>query len=122
VKKDEDTIYIAGGINKNLSKINSNFFVFRPKNHSIEKLPDMNQIRYTFPLVYHDNRVYAIGGRIYGSDDVSLLANCEYYDIEKRKWFTMPDMKRKRCTALAFVSGKFSTFRKSPRIGLGSFS
>jgi hypothetical protein len=63
----------------------------------------MHEIRYTFPLVYHDNRVYAIGGRIYGSDDVSLLSKCEYFDIARNKWFLMPDMQKKRCTALAFV-------------------
>lgn len=92
VKKDDDTIYIAGGINKNLTKINNKFYRFKPKSQIFEELPSMHEIRYTFPLVYHDNRVYAIGGRIYGSDDVSLLSKCEYFDIARNKWFVMPDM------------------------------
>lgn len=47
--------------------------------------------------------MYALGGRVYGSDENSLLKKCEYYDIDKNKWFLMPDMNVGRCTACGFV-------------------
>ena len=49
------------------------------------------------------NRVYALGGRVYGSDSSSLLKKCEYYDIDKNKWFMISDMNVRRCTNCGFV-------------------
>lgn len=63
----------------------------------------MNQIRYTFPLVKKNNFVYAIGGRVYGDDNVSLLNKCERYDIETNKWNSIADMNVNRCTCTAFI-------------------
>lgn len=33
----------------------------------------MHQIRYTFPTTKKGKYLYALGGRVYGSDDVSIL-------------------------------------------------
>ena len=65
----------------------------------------MNDIRYTFPIVYHKNKIYAIGGRVYGSDRISLLKKCEVFDYETYRWTKLPDMNLNRCTASAFVYG-----------------
>jgi len=100
---DQDTVYVAGGINKKLNKINKNFFLFKPISRTLEQLPPMHNIRYTFPLIYHQDRIYAIGGRIYGSDEVSLLKSCEYFDLKTQQWVEMPDMHIERCTCLAFI-------------------
>ena len=100
---DEDTMYVAGGINKKLDKINNNFFLFKPISRSLEKLPGMHDIRYTFPLVHYRNMVIAVGGRVYGNDNVSLQRKCEYFDLQTKEWVKMPDMHIKRCTCLAFI-------------------
>ena len=35
----------------------------------MKKMPDMNDIRYNFPMIYYDNRLYALGGRQYGDNN-----------------------------------------------------
>ena len=44
----------------------------------------MIDIRYTFGIVRKDNKVFFIGGRAYGSDEVALLKKCEYFDLDTK--------------------------------------
>ena len=53
--------------------------------------------------MHYKNKLLAIGGRVYGGDDVSLLKKCEYFDLELGKWFEMPSMNIERCTCLSFI-------------------
>lgn len=103
VQRDPESIFVCGGINKKLEKISDQCLLFNPIARTIKELPPMNHIRYTFPLLYYNERLYALGGRIYGTDDQSLLARCEYFDFEKNSWVEMPEMKKKRCTSMAFI-------------------
>lgn len=43
-------------------------------------------MRYTFPLIFKDKYVYAIGGRVYGSDEVSIINKCEKFDLISKQW------------------------------------
>lgn len=63
----------------------------------------MANIRYTFPIIYHQSHVYAIGGRVYGDDTVSILNVCEKLDLENNKWTPIAPMNIKRCTCSAFL-------------------
>ena len=67
----------------------------------------MSHIRYTFPLVMKDHYVYAIGGRVYGSDNISLLKKCERFNLETDKWENIADMNVNRCTSTGFVFNDF---------------
>lgn len=71
---------------------------------TIKVMPDMLNMRYTFPLIYWNERLYALGGRVYGNDQQSLLSECEYFDFAQKKWVALPNMNRKRCTSMAFVA------------------
>jgi hypothetical protein len=53
--------------------------------------------RFNFPCILHNNKVYVIGGRSYGQDQTAILSDCEYYDLEVKKWFYMPGLKVPRC-------------------------
>jgi N-acetylneuraminic acid mutarotase len=53
-------------------------------------------------IAYHE-RLYAIGGRIYGGDDVSLLNKCERYDLFTNEWTEICPMHQRRCTAMTFL-------------------
>ena len=68
--------------------------------------------------------MYAIGGRVYGADDVSLLNKCERFNIETRKWEIIADMNVNRCTCTAFLfrneiyvfGGYTSRYKRSKKI------
>lgn len=102
-QRDPETIFICGGINKSLDKITESFHIFNPMTRVLKSMPDMQNMRYTFPLIYNNERLYALGGRVYGNDQQSLLAECEYFDFAQKKWISIPNMNRKRCTSMAFV-------------------
>lgn len=103
VQKNSQTIFICGGINSKLDQIKSTFIQFNPLNLSITLMPPMKDPRYTFPVIYHLNRLYALGGRVYGNDQTSLLNACEYFDFNEKKWIEMPVMNKRRCTSMSFV-------------------
>ena len=50
----------------------------------MKKMPDMIHIRYNFPLLYIDNRLYAFGGRQYGDNHEAILKDCEFFDFNKK--------------------------------------
>ncbi len=104
VQKNRNTIYICGGINAKLDEIKNTFLVFNPETLSLQPMPSMKNVRYTFPMIYHHNRLYVMGGRVYGADQTSLLWECEYFDFELKKWVEMPNMHKRRCTSMAFVA------------------
>ena len=70
-------------------------------------LPSMNQIRYTFPIIYYKNKIYAVGGRVYGPDNRSLLNNCEVFDYETQTWTEIAPMNKNRCTCSLFIYRDF---------------
>ena len=101
--KDADTMVVCGGIKHNLTGITNQCFTYSFSQHSCTKMPSMIDIRYTFSTVYHKNKVYALGGRIYGDDNVSLLKKCEVFDFGTNKWTQIADMSVPRCTSSAFI-------------------
>lgn len=64
---------VCGGIDSTLRNISSQVFEYDFRTNDMKKLSPMNQIRYTFPIVYHNNYIYAVGGRIYGPDNRLVL-------------------------------------------------
>ena len=100
---DEDTMIICGGIKFNLNGITQECLQYNFSTHSCRKLASMHDIRYTFPIVHKNHKIYAIGGRVYGDDTVSLLKKCEVYDIELNTWTKIADMNISRCTSSAFI-------------------
>jgi hypothetical protein len=69
----------------------------------MKELPNMKQFRYTFPIIYYKNKIYAIGGRVYGPDNTSLLNTCEVYDYETGEWTDIAPMNKNRCTCSLFI-------------------
>ena len=120
---DELKMIICGGINHNLKGITNECYEYNFQTHEMYKLNDMKQIRYTFPIISHRGYIYAIGGRIYGADDVSLLKKCERMNLDSGEWEDIADMNVNRCTSSLFIymdqiwviggySGKFKRSRK----------
>ena len=101
--KDEDTLVVCGGIKHNLTGITNQCFEYSFSKHSCTKLPNMLEIRYTFPTIHVNGKVYAIGGRVYGDDTVSLMRKCEVYDYATGKWSRIAEMNVPRCTSSAFL-------------------
>ena len=108
VQRNKSTIYICGGINSKLDEIKNTFLIFNPETLALQLMPPMKNVRYTFPMIYHNNRLYVMGGRVYGADQTSLLWESEYFDFEQKKWIDMPNMNKRRCTSMAFVAAHHS--------------
>lgn len=80
-------------------------YTFDLKTLEIKRKADLHQFRYTFCTVKKDNHIYAIGGRVYGGDDVSLLNKCERYNLDTDKWEEIASTIENRVTAFAFLYG-----------------
>lgn len=104
-QKSENVIVICGGIKHNLVGITNECFEYDLESNRITKLPSMLQVRYTFPVIYHNSKIYAIGGRVYGDDNQSILQKCEVFDYAVNGWKMIADMNITRCTASAFIYG-----------------
>ena len=100
---DENRMIVCGGIKFNLTGITNRCFEYDFKENLFRPISVMNEMRYTFPVIRHDNRVYAVGGRVYGDDTVSLLKKCEYYDLTTKTWHSIADMNITRCTSSLLV-------------------
>lgn len=100
---DDDTMVVCGGIKYNLNGITQECLEYKFSTQSCRRLAKMHDIRYTFPIVHKEGKIYAIGGRVYGDDTVSLLKKCEYYDRERDTWKKIADMNIPRCTSSAFI-------------------
>ena len=122
----EDRMIVCGGIQYNLTGISKECFEYSFVTEKFMKIKPMIDIRYTFPVIHYGNRVYAVGGRVYGDDTVSLLRKCEYYDLTSKTWHAMPEMNITRCTSSLFIyanqlwviggySGRFQRTKKIER-------
>lgn len=54
-------------------------------------------------MAYIHPYAYAIGGRAFGSNAVSILRSCERFNLESMKWERIATLKYRRCTASATV-------------------
>lgn len=103
VMKNESTIIVCGGINHALNNITKKCYELNLKTMTATALPEMVRERYTFPIVYKNNKIYVLGGRQYGNDDVSIINFCEVFSYETRQWTSIAPMNKRRCTASCFV-------------------
>lgn len=65
---NQDTVFVAGGryeASNNTSSISviSDFYVYQPMSNLVRPLSKMIKGRSSFPLVYHNHLLYALGGR-----------------------------------------------------------
>lgn len=89
---DDNRIAICGGTSHSMRFISKQFHIYNIKENSFIRLPDMHQIRFNFPLIYLNNKLYALGGRQFGTNDYAILKECEYYDFDLKEWVKMPNM------------------------------
>lgn len=97
--KTPTKLIVCGGIKHNLTGISAACFEFDLETLVCTPLPDMINFRYTFPAIYFDNKIYAVGGRVYGGDETSILKSCEVYDYATDKWAPIADLNIPRCTS-----------------------
>ena len=102
-QKSENTLIVCGGIKYNLVGISDQSFEYDLSTNKIRRLPKMLNIRYTFPVIYKDEKIYVIGGRVYGDDRRSILKSCEMFDYKKRAWKSIGDLNVPRCTSSAII-------------------
>lgn len=98
-----DKILITGGINKSYNEISKKVFMFNPVSNTCTILPLMNQGRYTHMSTFFEDKLYVLGGRAYGSDDVALLSHVEAYDQKNNTWLTIASMNKPRCTGFVCI-------------------
>ena len=97
-----DVVYMSGGINKELNSIQKLCYCFHIVSDDFEKLPDMNQLRYTHMTTVKDDKLFVFGGRTYGYGEAGILNHCEYLDLRLKRWLVISPMRKKRCTGFTF--------------------
>jgi N-acetylneuraminic acid mutarotase len=102
LRKDDNTVYLCGGLNKYSDTISNSFLEFNVHERKFTKMPDMKMARYSFCLVLFNGKLYALGGRAYGSDQEALLRQCEVFDFSTNTWSAIAPMKERRCSFQAF--------------------
>jgi hypothetical protein len=112
VLKNEAVAIVCGGISYDLKQITPACYELDLLTRDVRPLPPMLDYRYTFPVCYLDKRIYVVGGRVFGNDNVhSLLEKCERYDYRTQSWNRIANLNKKRCTSsLAVVNGQVWVF------------
>lgn len=100
---EEGKVFVCGGLTKYNDVISDKFFAFDAATSRFEELPPMSTPRYSFCLLWLDNRLYVLGGRTYGTDQEALLRSCEYFDFNTKTWTPIASMKERRCSFQTFV-------------------
>lgn len=103
VMLDQNRIFMCGGVNFSMDAISNQCAIYSIRDNDFEALEAMQHIRFNFPCILHQNKVFAIGGRSYGYDEIAILASCEFFDLSTKKWNTMPDMRIPRCGHQLFI-------------------
>lgn len=98
-----EKIVLTGGISKDYSEITKKSFLYNPINTTASSLTPMHQARYTHMSCFFEDRLYVLGGRTYGNDDVALLNSVEAYDQKNRAWVILANMNKSRCTGFVCV-------------------
>jgi hypothetical protein len=89
---DSGEVVIAGFGEPVVSKC----YLFSPFSNSCTRLPNLNTPRCWTTLIYHNNCVYAFGGRI---SMKKMIKKAERIDmLSKSSWDVLPDMIRQRST------------------------
>jgi hypothetical protein len=94
---------LGGGLNSTRSIIGRKAFIYNSDSNSVEYESDMIDKRYTFPMAFIYPYVYAIGGRFYGTSEVSIMRSCERFNLETHKWERMASMNHRRCSSHLIV-------------------
>lgn len=94
---------LVGGIQDQMDLISNKSFDYNIKTKIAQRLANMKQDRYTFNCLMREGKVYVIGGRTYGEDNVALLKSCERYDPDKENWEDIAPLNQERCSAMSFV-------------------
>lgn len=102
IKTENNFIYLSGGINKSKNNISDDLIEFNPISNSFCYLSKMKCSRYTHCLTYKNNKLYALGGRIYGDGVNGLLSSCEVYDFAEKSWKEIAPLSQPRCTFFSF--------------------
>ena len=95
---NKETIYVSGGISKDLKKIQGEAYIYNPVFSTVQKLPAMKQARYTHVGILYKDKYYVFGGRFYGVDNIGILKHCEFFDFNTWRWTNIAPMLRRRCT------------------------
>ena len=95
--------FLGGGLNSTRSLIGRNAFIYNAENNSLEHESQMFDKRYTFPMAFIYPYVYAIGGRYYGTSQVSIMRSCERFNLETHQWERMASINNRRCSSHLIV-------------------
>ncbi len=92
----DDDIHFRLPVGKN------HFYQYHAMQNKWSQLPAMNIARNSFPMVYLDNFIYAIGG---SNESGIEITDVERYDLRQKEWKMLPPLPE-RCRTLSAVAFK----------------
>ena len=103
IRLDNNRVFFTGGVNYLFNKVYDRCFIYDLKDKKVEKLPNMHRIRFFFSIMSHKEYIYVMGGRSYGNDRESIMADCERFCTKEKAWKIIAPLNKPRCQATSFV-------------------
>jgi hypothetical protein len=103
---NDDQIAIVGGVSFSMRKIASSFYIYSIKGHFFKTMGPMLTPRFNITTAYIHNRLYAIGGRSFGTSEEAIKSTCEVYSFSTNTWKTIASLNigRSGCKSIVYRS------------------
>lgn len=103
VRLDEDRLIFAGGVNYLFNHVTSKAYEYNIRTSKFTKIGNLLNRRFFAQIALVRGRLLVIGGRDYGSDDVSILRSCEEYNFGTKAWEETGYLNFARCNFASLV-------------------
>lgn len=98
-----EKVVLAGGVNLLFNLVEDAVFELNLDTMEVVSLPNMRNLRFLFNFFCLKRHLYAVGGRGYGAEQVSVMRECERYSFAEQKWSPIANLNEGRCQAAQFL-------------------
>lgn len=100
---NDDQIAIVGGVSYSMRKITSNFYIYSIKGENFKNMSSMLTPRFNITMAFIHNRLYAIGGRSFGTSEEAIKSTCEVFSFSTNSWKAIASLNTPRSGCKSFI-------------------
>ena len=103
VRLTPDELIFMGGVNHLFNHVSCKSYKYNIRTSEYVKMGAMIHRRFFSQAVIVQQRLFIIGGRDYGQDNIAILKSCEEYNFETNVWDQIGDLNFPRCNFSSLV-------------------
>lgn len=103
VRLDAERLVFAGGVNYLFNHVTGKTFEYNIRTSKYRKMGSLINRRFFAQLVLTRGRLFVVGGRDYGNDEIAILGTCEEYNFGTNQWVQTASLNFPRCNFSALV-------------------